>query len=82
MMSRLRAQWSGAAPIPACPDGLAVAPSRIRKHKNELCRDVADLNDDDADFTSTPPACARQLNAEQLINLILKPAGQQSAEAV
>lgn len=51
------------------------------RHMNELCRDLADLYHDDAEFTSTALACARQLNAERLIELAKQWARRLEAEA-
>jgi uncharacterized protein (TIGR02646 family) len=51
------------------------------RHMNELCRDLADLYDDNAEFTSTALACARQLNAEQLVALAKQWARHLEAQA-
>lgn len=46
------------------------------EHVDDLCRDLKQLYDDDAEFTATAWACAQQLNADLLVKTALRRARQ------
>lgn len=46
------------------------------EHVDDLCRDLEQLYDDDAEFTATAWACAQQLNADGLVRTALRRARQ------